>query len=44
MKENYCTFKPQDAGQLKNIASVLDRQEADAVYVVGGDGTVSNVL
>jgi diacylglycerol kinase family enzyme len=29
---------------MEKIAGVLDKSEADAIYVVGGDGTLSRVL
>ncbi|GMS84253.1 hypothetical protein PENTCL1PPCAC_6428 [Pristionchus entomophagus] len=37
-------IKTQSSDQLEKLAVVLDGEEADAIYVVGGDGTIQRVL
>ncbi|KAH7724726.1 Protein F52C9.3 [Aphelenchoides avenae] len=37
-------IKAKDAEELESLAAVLEPTEADAIYVVGGDGTLSRVL
>uniref|UniRef100_A0A914XL44 DAGKc domain-containing protein n=1 Tax=Plectus sambesii TaxID=2011161 RepID=A0A914XL44_9BILA len=37
-------LKVESADKLETVAGALDKQEADALYVVGGDGTLSRVL
>uniref|UniRef100_A0A0N5BFK4 DAGKc domain-containing protein n=1 Tax=Strongyloides papillosus TaxID=174720 RepID=A0A0N5BFK4_STREA len=34
----------KDADEMEAVASALDHEEADCLYVVGGDGTLSRVL
>lgn len=37
-------IKVESAEQMENIASEIDSSEADALYIVGGDGTLSRVV
>ena len=37
-------IKVENAEQMRALCSVLDQTEADGIMVVGGDGTVSDVL
>lgn len=37
-------FQTESSEQLEKLALVLDGEEADAIYVVGGDGTIQRVL
>uniref|UniRef100_A0A7E4UYH9 DAGKc domain-containing protein n=1 Tax=Panagrellus redivivus TaxID=6233 RepID=A0A7E4UYH9_PANRE len=37
-------IKTEDAAQLRNLCAVLDRTEADGIFIVGGDGTLNNAL
>ncbi|GMR36464.1 hypothetical protein PMAYCL1PPCAC_06659 [Pristionchus mayeri] len=37
-------IKTESSDQLEKLAVVLDGEEADAIYVVGGDGTIQRVL
>ncbi|MFH4976928.1 hypothetical protein AB6A40_003637 [Gnathostoma spinigerum] len=37
-------IRAEDEAQLESVAAALDKAEADALYIVGGDGTVSKAL
>ncbi len=40
---NILYIQTKDAEQTIAIAAAIDETEADAIYIVGGDGTISNV-
>ncbi|VDM36522.1 unnamed protein product [Toxocara canis] len=37
-------IKAEDEEQMEAISAAIDSEEADALYIVGGDGTISRVL